>query len=375
MKKIKSFFIEIIKKNRFLNFIYELLKKYREQIKAVFSFFIIITLVVYFSLLARFVPGRPYPVAKIIMSGAMTVNIMYVMPLNKLGYRNIFTQPFYFVRDNLYKAGMRFIPKDDGEREMWWAGIRYPEYDRIVNPMIYKTLRGNGWEFYQNAELYDKWTKEVHEHIEPMATLKIKDDKFRKQRFGLFVDVVYEFLGRHTYVLAVERKKTGLDYPYKELETHIAQMKKVLDIFLKSIEYTKEYEPEGWHHFKNETRRYFYDDKIISLYSSKILFNLTYEGNNKNFSCSSPYIKLHGDARKNLKNYYENDIRLTSNMRTSVEMGINWNGGMAGNIMKLCPDNIYLEDIVKYREDEKARCVKYWQSVSSDKKVWEEKCK
>lgn len=286
MEKIKKFFGS--KKGQ----------KLLATLKKTVLFFLVLTFAVYILVLGRFLPNRPYPAAKVLMSAAFTVNVLYVMPLNKLGYKNPLTWPFYAVRNVFYNAGMHFIPKDDGEREMWWAGIRYREYDEIIRPAIrkyYPDWKKDKEYSKRKARLFEKWTNEVYSHIEPMATLKIKDEVFKGERYGLLIDVIYEYnKGRGHYIAVMDGFNTGKPGVYSIRTKEMERYKHILDTFQKSQEYVKEHEPKGWDHFYNETKRYHYDDIIRYQIARDFL---EYEYYNNRLTCSSPYIELYCETK------------------------------------------------------------------------------
>lgn len=317
------------------------------KLKTILYVYLALTLLVFFVCLAKFLPNRPYPKAKILMSAALTINRMYVMPLNKLlGYRNIASLPFYFLQDALYNQGLKYIPKDDGEREMWWFAIRYVEYEEIIEPAIVKKCRNYSNKPYpkEDAMLYDDWTMEVYNHIKPFATLKIKDSTFRKQRYNLLVNVVYKFQsGKALFTCTYIKHITGSIKMCMESPEEFNLYKDALKTFLQAKKYIKEFEPEGWNHFYNETQNYYYDSKVEHLMSTSIL---QHEAYTDVLSCSSPYFKIYDESRERLKmGLYDNRISL--NERKGMNYATNYGGGHTDLIVAKCGNNKYLQHLIQ----------------------------
>lgn len=286
--------------------------------------------------------GRPNARAKVFMSAATTMNVVYIFPLYKIfGWDNIVAKPFVLVRNGLYNVGLKLLPKNDGEREMWWFAVKYKEYDDFVNPNIYLYIKKYKKYTPEHIKTFYNWTDEVYNHIEPFATMKIADKKLREKRFGLFVDVVWEYInGRYLFV-SLLGAQNGDRKLFRKSPKELQRFEEVLKIYSNSKNYTQKYEPEGWNHFYNETLRYHYDNVIQDDIAIKLL---KAKLDKCQLSCNDPYIKIYGEARTNLKKYMY-DRRLPVADRDMLNWLIDWNDQDVQDLVNTCPNNPYLQDL------------------------------
>lgn len=121
--------------------------------------------------------SRPHPKAKVLLSMAEGVNVIYVLPMTKrfvdsLGL--LFVQPFRGVRDAFYRAGIQTIPADDAEREIWWAKLYYPEIKLLYNESFSRFIYSRG---YEGAGRHWRWLDEVYGHLIHLSQLNHMADR------------------------------------------------------------------------------------------------------------------------------------------------------------------------------------------------------
>ncbi len=214
--------------------------------------------------------------AKIYMSSAAVINIMYIYPVYKFfgwgnDFSNIIVSPFCIIRNFLYNQGLKNIPEDDGEREIWWFVIRFTEYDKFVIHTAYKmhTIHAHtvGYRTYDKIKQFND---EVYEHILKLATLKIKDEHLRVRRYNMVVITLDEY---HTGIIcSIPRSKKDLNFRYKN-RIQNEKFETLLNLFVKQTEYIKREEPEAYDYFKNHTYNYYLEDYVLVTYADSLIMS------------------------------------------------------------------------------------------------------
>lgn len=330
-------------------------KKIKQILKRLIIFFLILNFAIFLTVCTSQSIGRPNAPAKAFMSAAMTVNILYIFPIYKVfGWNNFLAKPFYPIRNGLYNIGLNLLPPDDGEREMWWFGVKFKEYDDFGDKSLMIYLKKYNKYTPEQIKIFKAWTDEIYYNIEPFATMKINDKKFQKQRFGLLVAIIKGYIGgRHLLISQIGAQQNDNRRLFLNSPEEIKRLENILNIYLKSREYTQKYEPEGWDHFFNHTLRY-YDDDLIQ---KNITENVIYSKLDKNqLSCKDPYIEIYGKSRANLKDYlYDKNLPLDDlNMLNWV---IGWDSDDLRKLVDTCPANPYLQDLksdIQYSKDIRA---------------------
>lgn len=309
--------------------------------------FTVINLMVFISVFADKCTGRVNRLAKVYMSSAATINIMYIFPIYKVfGWDNPIAKPFCIVRNRLYNQGLKRIPKDDGERELWWFVIRFTEYDRFILPILSKF--GKSYDSNPNQEQLNKylgWTEELYNHIYPLETLKIRDKNLISRRYNMFIATVRTYsAGRYALMCKIaDTQGHGYKYQYYKNEKEIKREKILIDLIIKQREYTKKYEPEGWNYYRTKTVNYYSDDLSLFLSSSNIVDNELYKNE---LNCDDKYLSIYGDTRKILRNYIL-DTKLPVVARKAIDWASTGIGPDDKSICKLCPDNKHLDLLIK----------------------------
>lgn len=298
--------------------------------------------------------------AKIYMSSAAVINIMYIYPVYKCigwgnDFSNIIVSPFCIIRNFLYNQGLKNIPEDDGEREVWWFVIRFTEYDKFVIHTAYKmhTIHADSIG-YRTYEKIKNFNDEVYEHILKLATLKIKDEHLRSRRYNQLA------ISIHRYHAGEGCAWLGGKANPNSFNTNTARMKKyktLLDLFIKQTEYIKREEPEAYDYFKNHTYNYYLDDLILFTYSEELVtselikkniidYNKEFErrvtiSNFNKMDCGNKYLKLMGEVRTKLQPEIEGHF-LSENEKNYIlnQIQPQWQDEI---ISKICPNNPHLK--------------------------------
>lgn len=296
------------------------------------------------------------------MSSAAVINIMYIYPVYKCfgwgnDFSNIIVSPFCIIRNYLYNQGLKNIPEDDGEREVWWFVIRFTEYDKFVIHTAYKmhTIHADSVG-YRTYEKIKQFNDEVYEHILKLATLKIKDEHLRSRRYNQLA------ISIHRYHAGEGCAWLGGKANPNSFNTNTARMKKyktLIDLFIKQTEYIKREEPEAYDYFKNHTYNYYLDDLILFTYSEELVtselikkniidYNKEFEqrvtiSNFNKMDCGNKYLKLMGEVRTKLQPEIEGHF-LSENEKNYILNRIQpqWQDEI---ISKICPNNPHLKRI------------------------------
>lgn len=281
------------------------------DIKKFTKFFLIFNLTVFFLVGFSNSLFRPHPIAKFFLSNAVTVNSLYIFPLNKVfGWDNILAKPFYPVREVLYQTGLFFLPLDDGERELWWFAVKFKEFEWYTSSFMYKEHA-----YYQIRKIKKilNFYNEIYSHIESLTTLKIKDKHLRDKRYNIAVGVLYGYgssypFFNHRIIKKIaegeesfikKEDKIFFESVYLDSKELIFRSEYILKEFAKLREYTEKNEPEGLIHF-SKTKRYYEDTLLIT----DITDNILQEKDNLNtIKCDDPIIRLFAISRYKSKMY------------------------------------------------------------------------
>jgi hypothetical protein len=324
------------RQNRMKKFKQKILKN--KVIKYI-SFFLIVNFMIFTVVCTSQSIGRPNAKAKVFLNAAATLNIVYIFPIYKIfGWDNLLAQPFCGIRNKLYSEGLKRIPKDDGERELWWFVIKFTEYDKFVLPIVNKFVSINDFTPKpKEFKKYQNMTEEVYSHIVPLATLKIRDKHLISRRYNMLIAVINSYDdGRYMIASKIsEMQGHGPKFSLSNSEIDVKRAKFLVDLILKQREYTKKYEPQGWDYFNNNTVNYYQDTLELYSLSWEIVTNYLYK--NK-LSCDDKYLNLYGETRKDLRNYLY-DMKLPKDAKHAIDWascGIDLDDK---KICKLCPNN------------------------------------
>lgn len=168
-------------------------KSISEKLFKGFAYFIVIFSIINLFIFTPIIVGQlkspRYPVARAYLKSAYMVNLLYIFPLSKIfGYGNPLTWGFYPVKDILYKIGISKLPKDEGEREIWWFNVRFVEFKVVVQPTLSKSFTYNDKKYKPlpkwQVKSFEKWNNELYSHILSWQSAKISDPKLKKRKIN-----------------------------------------------------------------------------------------------------------------------------------------------------------------------------------------------
>lgn len=333
--------------------------------------FIIINLMVFISVFADKCNSSVNRPAKLFLSSAATINIMYIFPIYKVfGWDNPIAKPFCVIRNYLYNEGMKRIPEDDGERELWWFVIRFTEYDRFILPKISKFFSIHDFTPSEKEfKKYEARTEELYNHIYPLGTLKIRDKHLISKRYNMFIATIDAYKSGEFFISYKKDQMSGKKTsPYNDFE--IQKDKKLLYLILKQREYTKKYEPEGWDYYYNKTVNYYTDELHLFGLSHAIVINKL---NKNELKCKDEYLNIYGESRKKLRNYIF-DKKLPAAARNEINWASVGTSVEDKKIYNMCSTNTHL-DLLKKDIDFNNPNSKMWEKVRKEEKEYYKKYK
>lgn len=226
------------------------------------------------------------------------------------GYGNPLTWGFYPVKDVLYNVGMSKLPKNEGEREIWWYNIRFVEYKLVVqstlddsytyNDKSYKPLPG--WQ----VRSFEKWNNELYQHIQSFPKAKISDPNFAKTKLMIFLDLVDSYIDA-TYVLDTKLQITQDGYSKEAHKDHLPYPRpkavknymNVIGIFNKLKLDSAKNDKESYNYF--EKKKKYEEDKFLYVATLELLKSESQWGK---ISCGSPEVNIFAESHRNLRKYY-----------------------------------------------------------------------
>lgn len=292
---------------------------WRRPTRVLLFYFFLFNLIIYGLVASQQAIGRPHPVAKLCMSGAVVVYLVYITPLTKVfGHGNPLTKPFYLMRDAFYYAGIKALPENDAEREMLWYLIRYTEFNELVEPEFRR--KDAAKKPIRNLNELIRWTDEIYDHARAMTRHSFRDSYFKKARFNIFYGTVWTYV---TLRPAIYSRAAGDSFyfnPFIRSDAEIARLEELQRLLIDFRERTRVQEPEGLDFFYNETERWFGDVKTINITALFIALN---HHEKKQLRCDDPQAKLFLETRKTLLEDMMNDKRMTGELRTNIVEGQN----------------------------------------------------
>jgi hypothetical protein len=316
------------------------------KVKKWFITFLLIFVV--FNIIAFSVPittksyGKPYAKAKAYLTSAATVNVLYIFPLSKVfGYRSFITLPFYGIRDYLYNKGISLFPKDEGEREIWWFTVRYAEYETLIHPMVQSFVGANS-PYRNKGAMLLAWQDELTAHLEPFATLKIKDTEMRKYRFNMFINYALSAMTNRGFVVRhyIFKRDGYLDYYQNEEE--FKKMEMPLIYYQKLKKYAEKNERDGLDYLKYETKNAYIED-VLQFKTTRELIDFLLV--TKKFRCDHPYVKINGESFSRLYDLAKTSTYHYRRLHDLRILGFTY-GGPRYTLYK-CENN---PEFIKYRE-------------------------
>lgn len=324
-----------------------------------FTYFIVIFSIINLLIFTPIIIGQlkspRYPVARAYLKSAYMVNLLYIFPLSKIfGYGNPLTWGFYPVKDTLYKIGISKLPKDEGEREIWWFNIRFVEFKVVVQERLNHSYTYNDEQYKPlpswQMRSFEKWNDELYSHILSWSSVKISDPKLKKEKLTRFLDLAETYISS-TYVLGMKTQITEKSYKKEEHKYNLPGPKpnvvknniNVINIFNNLKLNSAKYDKESYNFF--EKNKKYEEDKFLYEAALDLLESKAQWG--PSISCESPEVTILGNSHKNLMNYYNNNQKslqfgekITTELLTSV--------GIPGFTLKQCTNTPALKEYNEY---------------------------
>jgi hypothetical protein len=264
----------------------------KQILKKTAQFVGIVLLVGWVTMISKQTAGRPFFLGKTFMVTSFTITAFCIYPMAKVvGPKSVILKPVRMVRDGLFNIGWKLLPEDDGERELHWFGNYYllnPITDDMIN---YLKNRGN-W-VYSTVE-YEQYLEDVSNHLEPLATLPMKDKINRQRRYKLFfrsAKEYYKFMGEYL------RKRYGINSFNEKFSTHYrVNLRRHFQLFLELRERTKKTTPGIYQDFATFKNDWWY---VLHIYlrgaSAKLIFE---DYATDNLDCSGDLVREFLQARE-----------------------------------------------------------------------------
>lgn len=280
-----------------------------------FTYFIIIFSIIniftFTPIVLRELKSQRYPVARAYLKSAFMVDQLYIIPLSKIfGYGNPLTWGFYPIKDFLYNQGMSKLPKNEGEREIWWFNIRFVEFKTVVQPTLSDSYTYNDKTYKPlpkwQVKSFEKWNDELYSHILSWSDAKISDPRLKKEKLIRFVDLA-EAYESSTYVLSVKKQVQGhnrVDFNPSHLPgpkpEAVKNYMNVVNIFNNLKFNSAKNEKESYDYFEQNKR--YYEDKF--LYETALDLIRSKRDWGPIVTCSSPEVNILATSHKNLREFY-----------------------------------------------------------------------
>lgn len=308
--------------------------------------FLLFNLVVYGKVASKQAIGRPNVIAKLCMSGAVTLNTIYIFPLSKiLGYQNIIVKPFYLARNVIYQSGLYFLDNNDAEREMLWYIVRYNEFEELIVPQIDRYIDDKP---SINPAFLVEWIDEVYQHIKTIPLNSFKDEWFNSRRFNIFCDIVWNYVALRPALLSQLAGENENLHPFLKDKKEISRIEDVLRDFMDFRGRARAQEPEGLKYFYSLPERWYGDLEIIHTATLYILVHRDITGT---LTCADPLLGLHLETRNKLLHYVVNDSRLTPEKKQEIENDLNssLDSGLVKAIASKCPEEFERHERIDIR--------------------------
>lgn len=327
--------------------------------------FILINLFIFVPLVLNQLKSPRYPVARAYLKSSFMVNQLYIIPLSKLfGYGNPLTWGFYPIKEALYNKGISKLPKNEGEREIWWFNVRFVEYKTIVQPTLLDSYTYNDKTYKPlpnwQVKSFERWNDELYFHILSWPNAKISDPKLKKEKLMRFVDLADAYIVS-THILSTklqisEQKHTTNDFPdhlpYPKPEA-VRNFLNIVNVFNNLKSDSAKNDKESYNYFEKNKR--YEEDKF--LYEDAMYLIGSKSDWGPPIVCSSQEVTILGQSHKNMMDYYnKNKKDLKFGEKGTIE--ILTSGGIPGFTYKKCTDIPELKEyneyfIKKHKEFEK----------------------
>lgn len=272
---------------RYLNFKKEIFKK-------IFIIFCLCNIVIFSTVSIPRSVCKPYFMGKFFMYNALTINVLYLYPLDNIfTWNSIIVKPFRYIRDLFYNTGLLFYAKNEGEREYWYQTIKGDEYyNYVITSICKKDLYHNNIPFnkkYGNKtkitdrELLSlqKITKEIDSHIYKLMFQPIIDNNIREKRYTAAMALMQSNLWLHWFLF-------NINQPVESNTDMTEWYKKQIQLIKQFYLYSQKVEPESIKYLQKSNNEFIELSNITNILDSYLVSKYK----NTEIDCEDPYIKL-----------------------------------------------------------------------------------
>ena len=334
-----------------------------------FAYFIvifsIINLLIFTPMVVNQLKSPRYSVARTYLKSAFMINQIYIIPLSKMfGYGNPLTWGFYPIKGGLYKIGMSKLPKDEGEREIWWFNIRFVEYKTIVQPTLSDSYTYNNKTYKRlprwQVKSFEKWNDELYSHILSWPNAKISNPILKKEKLMRFVDLAEAYISS-TNILSTKLQISEQSHTTDDFPDHLPYAKpgdvknymNIINIFEKLKADSAKSDKESYDYFEKNKR--YYEDKFLYKTALNLIGSKSDWG--PPITCDSQEVTILGQTHKNMMDYYTKNYnslkpgeKITIQILTSV--------GISGFTFEKCSNTTILDEYNKYFTEKSKRFAK-----------------
>lgn len=299
----------------------KIFEKHKKKIKAFLIIFVCLNICIFS---AAIIPNikQPYPRQKMMMQSAAFITVFYIIPISKVfGNHNIFTWPFYAVRDKLYNTAYNMYPKDEAEKEIQWYAVRDTEYNALYHLLYLNFFRTSPEKLANNKYLWE-WTDEFYNNAMFLAHEKTDQPYFNKYIYRNYTGEMFIYLtDRPLLFLARD------NYSYRNLLNDPKEISRFNNILITTERLKKDFEknnPDSLNYFLGNPNIFpqeFLNKHVL------LVFLLTNKKTNKTFNCGDSLVGQYIDNRKEMVNYLKNppvETVETTNVETTHDDIYNW---------------------------------------------------
>jgi len=281
----------------------------RRVLWKIFKFVFVIHFVAWSVVMVKQTAGRPYVLARAVMTNAVVLTGFYIRPLRKiLGPKNLLLTPLVAARDFIFDIGWELFPADDADREFHW----YAVYGKraLLLKSIESYSRDKQKNLFTDRE-YEDYFSQLNKHLSNLVKLPMKDKKNRSKRYFYFGVTAKRYSVMYGIYL---RKKHRIDYYLEPGSEYMKNSRIQFKLFLQLREKTKVDAPKTYEAFRTRENDWWYP---MQRYIFGVTNKLVREDILQNtFDCSSPAVVNFLESREKILLYAPGDHR--SNISTHV---------------------------------------------------------
>jgi hypothetical protein len=274
----------------------------RRTLWKIFKFVFVVHFVAWSVVMAKQTAGRPYVLARAVMTNAVVLTAFYIRPLRKiLGPKNPLLIPLVACRDVIFDVAWDMFPADDADRTFYWYMIYGNKIILLDSIHSYSTDKRKN--LYTDQE-YEDYFSAMNSHMADLALLPMKDKKNLAMRYGYYGVSAKLYSVMYGIYL---RKKHRVDYYLEPGSTYMKNSRKQFKLFLQLREKTKVDAPKTYEAFITREDDWWYPmQRYIFGVTNKLIYEDILQ---KSFDCSSPTVINFLESRKEILLYAPGDHR------------------------------------------------------------------